>query len=187
MAFRHNSTIRIKNKTCKRCGLPKPIFSRGRCADCARIEDTMARMEADAEGAIKEEGLQELVKEADDIFSKWLRLNDANENGFSTCYTCGHIGLWTTMQCGHYIKRGNLFLRFDTRNCRVQCEDCNVFNDGNYPEFTKRLEAEAPGITEYLMEESRLVYKPTREEIRGIIREYSLKTNQIKHKKNGTN
>lgn len=180
MTYRHNSTIRINKKICKRCGLPKPIFSRGRCADCARIEDTLARMEDDTDEVIKQDGLKELVNQADDIFSKWLRMSGADENGIATCYTCDVPDQWSKLQCGHYIKRGNLFLRFDPRNCRIQCKSCNEFLDGNYPEFTKRLEAERPGITEYLTEESRLVYKPTREELRGLIREYTLKTKQIK-------
>lgn len=177
--YRHNSTIRIKNKICKRCGLPKPIFSRGRCVDCARIEDALSRMEEDSDVTIKEDGLQELIKDADKIFSQWVRLQGADSKGICKCYTCGKKNHWLKMQCGHYIKRGNLFLRFDPRNCRIQCVNCNVFLDGNYAEFSKRLEIERPGIVEYLLEESRLVYKPTRDEISGVIKEYSSKLKQI--------
>lgn len=180
-SYRHNSTIRIRNKICSRCGLSKPIFSRGRCADCARIEDTLARMDEEGEDIIKEDGLQDLIKEADAIFSKWLRLSSSDKDGNCSCYTCDTVAHWTRLQCGHYIKRGNLFLRFDTRNCRVQCENCNIYLDGNYPQYTKRLEAERPGIVDYLLEESRLVYKPTREEIRNIKTEYLFKTKTIKN------
>lgn len=178
----YNSTIKIKKKVCVRCGLTKFIFSKGRCADCARIETVMNDMEEETEQVIKDEGLQDLIKEADTIFSRWLRLSSSDKDGNVSCFTCDTIKHWTLQQCGHYVKRGNLFLRFDPRNCRVQCEGCNVYKDGNYAEYTRRLEAERPGITEYLMEESRLVYKSTREEIKNIIKEYAVKIKIIQSK-----
>jgi hypothetical protein len=174
MSFRHNSTIRIKEKKCKRCGKSKFIFSRGRCKECSTYEDTMARMQAESEDMIQEEGLPELIREADDIVSKWLRLSSADKDGLVYCYTCDKRYRWQDAHCGHYIKRGNLFLRYDHRNLRVQGECCNIFLDGNYGVFTDRLESEQPGLPEILMEESTTIYKPSREEIKGIIHEHKL-------------
>lgn len=167
-----NSTIRIKKKNCSRCGKSEYIFSKGRCKQCSTIEDTLAREEAELE---QDESLSELIKQADDIYSKWLRLSNADKNGTVSCYTCDLNMRWQSSQCGHYIKRGNLFLRFDPRNTKVQGECCNIHKRGNYPEFAKRLEVENPGITEILYTEGQLVYKPSREEIRAIINEYSAK------------
>jgi len=181
MSYRYNSTIKIKHKPCSRCGKVGPIFSKGRCQQCATIENTLAKMEDDSERLIKEEGLQDLIKQADEVFSRWLRLSGSDKEGNVSCFTCGVTKHWTFQQNGHYIKRGNLFLRFDPRNCRVQCEGCNVYKDGNYSEYTQRLEAERPGITEYLLEESRIAYKPTRDEIKGIIKEYRLKLKLLKN------
>jgi ribosomal protein L37E len=170
-----NSTIRLKKKICIRCGNECYWFSKKRCKQCATIEDSLARMEEESNDEIKKEGLSELIKIADDVFSKWLRLSNADKNGMVTCYTCDAVYRWQDSQCGHYVKRGNLFLRFDPRNCRVQGKCCNEYKDGNYPEYTKRLESEYPGITGILQEEATLVYKPTRDEIRQIINEYSRK------------
>lgn len=171
----YNSTIRVKKKVCVRCGKDCYWFSRKRCADCARIEDSMARMEADSEEEIKREGLSDLIKVADEVFSKWLRRSQADKDGTVSCYTCDLNMRWQNAQCGHYVRRGNLFLRWDTRNTRIQGECCNIHKGGNYPEYTKRLEEERPGITTILYEEGNLVYKPTKDEIRGIINEYNLK------------
>ena len=173
--YGYNSTINRKKKACKSCGLPKYIFSKGRCQDCARVEDTMNRMERDSERIIGEEDLSELVGQADTIFSKFIRLKYSDGDGKVSCYTCGDVKHWTLQQNGHYIKRGNLFLRFDERNCRPQCETCNCHKHGNMGEFTQRLEKESPGITDILKEESVLVYKPTRDEIRTVIKEYTQK------------
>src|SRR5687767_8681333 len=175
-----NSTIIRKKKPCKRCGVPSYIFSKGRCKQCSTIEDTAARMEEYAEQEAKEDGLTELIKQADEVFSKWLRKSQANKSGMVLCYTCDSVMRYQAAQAGHYIKRGNLFLRWDPRNLRVQGECCNIFKDGNYPEFTKRLEAERPGITQILYEESLVVYKPTRDEVRAIINEYTHKLKQLK-------
>ena len=180
MSYRFNSTIRIKSKPCSRCGRVGPIFSKGRCKQCSTIETTMARMEQDTEDIIKEQNLQELIKDADDVYSKWLRLSGADKDGMVECYTCGARLRHQDAHCGHYLSRGSIFLRWDTRNTRIQDEACNIYKDGNIPEFTRRLELEKPGITEYLLEESRLVYHPTREEIKNIIKEYTLKLKQLK-------
>jgi hypothetical protein len=176
----YNSTIVVKKKTCRRCGEPSYIFSKGRCKQCATIEDTLARMEDETEREMKQEGLWDLIKTADDVYSKWLRLSSSDRDGNVSCYTCGAVLRWQSAHCGHFIKRGNLFLRFDTRNTRVQDEACNVWKDGNIAEYTKRLESEHPGITSILYEEAALVYKPTREEIRSIINEYTNKLKLLK-------
>lgn len=176
----YNSTIRSKKKYCVRCGKLDYWFSRKRCKSCATIEDSLARLEEETNEEIAKEGLSELIKIADDVYSKWLRQSNADKDGFVICYTCDEKLRPQDAHCGHYVKRGNLFLRFDNRNTRVQCEGCNVYKDGNYAEYTKRLEAEYPGITDILQEEAALVYKPHRHEIQAIINEYNQKLKLLK-------
>lgn len=176
----YNSTIRVKQKICTSCGKPCFWFSRKRCQDCARIEDSLAKMEEDAGREIEKEGLSELIDVADDLFSKVIRLSHADENGIVTCYTCEAKMRWQDIQNGHYVKRGNLYLRFDTRNCRPQCQDCNEYKDGNMAEFTRRLELDHSGITEILKEEAAMVYKPSRHELQGIITECKRKISSYK-------
>lgn len=179
-----NSTIIPKKKKCVSCGKDCYIFSKGRCADCARIEDTQKRMEKESEKMIKEEDLSGLIEDADRIFSQYIRLKYANKDGVVACYTCGNKKHWTLMQNGHYVKRGHLYLRWDERNCRPQDADCNEMKGGNLTEYTRRLDKENPGITDILKEEMRLVHKPTREEIRAVISEYTIKVKELKKKLN---
>lgn len=182
MNFGYNSTIGKKLKPCKSCGKPCYWFSKQRCQDCARIEDTMKRMEQENEKVIQEEDLGDLIADADAVFSQFIRLKYADRRGYLTCYTCVTYKHWTMMQCGHYISRKHLFLRYDERNCRPQDQFCNEHEHGNLKVFTEELEFESPGITEILREESLLVYKPTREEIRQIIAEYTPKVKSLKSK-----
>lgn len=175
----YNSTI-ITQKKNLACGHFDYNFSRNRCKQCATVEDFNTKMEKEVES----EGFGDLIKDADALFSKWVRMSAADKNGIATCYTCGDQKRWQEQQCGHYISRSNLYLRWDLRNARVQCEICNCHKHGNMLAFGKRLELEFPNITEILYEESKLVYKPTREEVRQIISEFTDKIVGLKYVKN---
>lgn len=177
-----NSTIIRKKKLCRSCGTDQYIFSKGRCQPCATVEDTGKRVEKYAESLIVKENLSELIDKADDVFSQYIRLKYTDDLGYCSCYTCGATKQWTLLQNGHYMKRGHLYSRWDERNCRPQDRECNEQKGGNLGEFTKRLEAERPGITDILKEESMIAYKPTREEISQVIVEYRSKVNELKRR-----
>ncbi len=119
-----------------------------------------------------EPDLQDLIHEADIVFSKYVRKSAADENGMVKCYTCDNVGRWQDVDAGHFIGRSCIYLRHDFRNVKPQCGVCNRFKKGNLFEFAKNLEKEKPGIVEILTEESRVVYKPSRAELIAIIDEY---------------
>lgn len=167
----YNSTIRVKEKICVSCGKPCIWFSKKRCQQCARVEDFYAK-EAKI---IKEDGLQDLVADLDILVSTWVRWKDV-KNGVIKCYTCDYYGQPPQMDAGHYVSRGCMYLRFDAaRNIRSQCHTCNRSNYGMAATFGKNLELELPGVTEVLLEESRIIYKYSRDELRGLISEYNQK------------
>lgn len=179
--FGHNSTIEKKQKICIRCGKKCIWFSRKRCQACAKIEDTYARMEKSNDSEISEDGLQELIRQADEVFSQYVRLAAADKEGFISCYICGVRVHWKEAENMHYIKRGaSLFLRFDLRNNKAGCHTCNCTKGGNYIEYANKLESDHPGITDILFEESTLYIKLTREEIRAVIAEYTGKVRELK-------
>lgn len=182
MKFGYNSTIGKKLKPCKSCGKPCYWFSKQRCSDCARVEDTMKRMEEESERVIEEEDLSGLIADADAVFSQYIRLKYANERGMVKCYTCGDLRHWTMQQNGHYVKRANLYTRWMEANCRPQCAKCNEGLYGNMAIFREKLDKEDSGITEIMVDSLKLVYKPTREEIRQVIAEYTPKVKALKKK-----
>lgn len=73
---------------------------------------------------------KKLIRELDKVFSKFIRLRDSNRLGYGKCITCGRIGHWKTMDCGHYIKRQHMTTRYDEKNCNMQCKRCNAFEQG---------------------------------------------------------
>jgi hypothetical protein len=170
----HNSLITVKRKICKRCGRQKYIFSKGRCQECAKLEGV-------AKNDAKEQEIEfaELVGDLDAVYSKYIRHKYANKDGMVKCYTCSSIEPIAIIENGHYISRKHMFLRWDDRNCRPQCNVCNSLKHGNMAVYTQNLEKEFPGITDILMEESRTIYKWSKEELKQLISYYSNKVKQL--------
>lgn len=165
----HNSTIKIKTKICVNCGKPCVWFSKKRCKDCARIEDTLANDEKEDE---QDESLQNLIADLDFIFSRYIRLKYADKNGKVKCFTSDKEMRWQEAQNGHFISRSNLATRWMEENCRPQSEYDNCHLHGNLEIFKERLEKEKPGITSWLLEQSREVVRPTRDELKHLITNY---------------
>lgn len=83
-----------------------------------------------------------LKKELDAIFSKYIRLKYADENGNCTCYTCGKVTHWKQIQNGHFISRQYLATRWHEDNCRPQDVGCNIYGHGKPLDFEERLKKE---------------------------------------------
>ncbi len=133
-----------------------------------------------SKGDESDNDLSDLIKECDALFSKCIRLYRADKNGEVKCFTCDTKKHWTLMQNGHYIGRANMFLRFDGRNCRPQCEYCNCHKHGNLLVFAQNLELEYKGITDILYEEAKMIYKYTREELKLLKIDLSNRLKQLK-------
>lgn len=80
-----------------------------------------------------------LISELDKWFSIYIRTRYASDDGYVQCFTCGKVGHWKTMDCGHYWSRRYYSVRWDEINCQVQCKSCNIFKEGNKPAFERAL------------------------------------------------
>lgn len=81
-----------------------------------------------------------LVRKLDSEISKYIRLSNADENGYVSCVSCRVTKHWKEMQAGHYISRSHYSTRWDTGNIFPQCVGCNIFKNGNYPEYAQYLD-----------------------------------------------
>lgn len=75
-----------------------------------------------------------LEKELDSVFSLFIRLRGSWEicgERVNTCYTCGKMFPVKLLDCGHYHSRSVMSLRYDERNGRPQCQNCNRYLSGN--------------------------------------------------------
>jgi len=62
-----------------------------------------------------------------------------------------------------------MFLRWDLRNLKQQCEKCNRYDEGNLDIFAENLEEETPGIVDILTEESKMPHKWSRDELKEML------------------
>jgi hypothetical protein len=83
--------------------------------------------------------LKDLVKRLDRVFSEYVRLNAADDNGYCTCITCGKVYHYKEIHNGHFIPRARMATRFNEMNCNPQCVRCNHFRHGEPDIYRQRL------------------------------------------------
>jgi len=76
-----------------------------------------------------------LKKKTWDMFSKYIRMKYADENGYAKCITCGKIKHWRELQAGHYIDGRSNAVLFEEDLVHCQCFSCNCMLHGNKSEY----------------------------------------------------
>jgi len=98
----------------------------------------MARLKAKS-GKKRGTGTKSLKKKAWKQFSMFIRLREADFEGYVLCFTCPKRGFWKEMQAGHFV-RGRLNANlFDERGCQAQCYSCNIHRQGNVIVYYKMM------------------------------------------------
>ena len=82
-----------------------------------------------------------LMRKADEAFSLFIRTRDsqAYEGKAFKCISCGRVLSIDQCDCGHYVNRSHMSLRFSETNCHGQCRHCNRFQEGNIQDYRKGL------------------------------------------------
>ena len=139
------------------------------------------------EMAEKHKTKSELLREADRLFSQFIRNRDADKNGNIACVCCGKIyNLEQVDKEGkkivqplHFIDRGVYSLRFDGDNCHAGCSYCNLDMHLNKNGFAYRRYLEFMNMTygEEMVAEMTLAHrkinKITEQQLRTVIEHYS--------------
>ena len=117
-----------------------------------------------------------LVKKLDTVFSQYIRLSNADNNGYCTCVTCNKTFHWKEIQAGHFISRKHYSIRWDERNVKPQCVACNVYRAGEQYKYSLFLGSEVANVL-YL--QSKEIVKFTNYELEDMINDYSEKLKKI--------
>lgn len=98
-----------------------------------------------------------LKKKLWDIFSKVIRMRDADEDGYVKCISCEKVDHYKNLDCGHYLPKSlGLSIYFEETNVAPQCTHCNRFRHGNQPKYALALiEKYGPEILEELDKKQR--------------------------------
>lgn len=172
-----NSTIRTKFGECPLCSNGKEVaLTKGLCNSHYWLGVRMKSMQKqEANELSKDEDLQTLVNDLDIIFSRYIRLKEADLYGIIECYCCGDKINWKYADAMHFIPRAHMYTRFMEENVHSGCQKCNRFKDGELALYAKHLEKDRPGTVESLQEHSHIVYKYDRTELKSLISYYSRK------------
>jgi 5-methylcytosine-specific restriction endonuclease McrA len=125
-------------------------------------------------------GLSSLVKKLDRVFSRYIRLKNADETGTVQCCTCGKLLHWGDSHASHFVSRRHMSVRFDERNVHVCCPRCNVFEHGALDDYSKYI-IETYGMETFneLLRLKRVNMKWLRSDLEEMIAVYQMKTKQL--------
>ena len=123
---------------------------------------------------------KKLSKKLDVIFSKYIRWYYADANGYVECYTCGVTKPVKEMQCGHFQSRRHYATRWHTDNCRVQCQKCNIWEQGQQFIFCNKLNAEIGNVKfNELIQLSNTTVKYTQQDYLDMLEYYKKELNNL--------
>ena len=117
-----------------------------------------------------------LIKKLDIIFSKYIRVKNADKHGFCTCVTCKKKFHWKSIQAGHFMSRKHYSTRWNENNVHPQCVGCNMFKQGEQYKYSVFL---GPELAEKLYLQSTKLVKFTNHEINSMITDYQEKLNRL--------
>lgn len=151
----------------------------------ARIAEKKAKTEARIQHKEKRDKvarLEDLHKEAQAAFNRWIRARDADK----PCISCGApppdlSGLHAGRDAGHWRSVGAAkHLRYNEDNVNGQCVSCNQYKAGNAVAYRAGLVARIGEERVQALENDNRVHKWTREEVLQIRDTYRQKLKEMK-------
>lgn len=182
---RHNSTITVKEKPCScGCGNSGYPFSGGLLYPCwKRLKGKpIAKISSKRLDSLNDDDLSVLIDELDTIFSRYIRIRDADNKGIITCYGCGSQKRWRDAHCSHFMPRTHLATRWLPVNAAASCAGCNTLGRGRLDKFEILLESKQNGLVEWLRELALQVTKPHKHELKELLIELRSKLKAVQLK-----
>jgi len=67
------------------------------------------------------------IDKLDEVFSLYIRMRDSREFGYKAfrCISCGDVKPFSMMDCGHFVSRNSMTIRWSEQNCNGECARCN--------------------------------------------------------------
>lgn len=127
---------------------------------------------------------QKVIEKLDSVFSDFIRLRDSDNKGRVVCPLCNAKMYRKYSQNMHFISRGVLKYRFDEKNCHAWCKRCNVFLNGNYIVYTRRMiENYGIELVDEMLVRKNEIYKIDTPDLEEMIKEYKEKVKILRESK----
>lgn len=121
--------------------------------------------------------------------ARYIKVRDADANGYCTCCTCGKRMLWTDPDCnaGHFIGGRTNSVLFDETIIHAQCAfKCNKFGGGmpwDYEQFMMKKYGFSYDELEEIKNHRHQIKKYTMEELKEIKKSFDSEFERIKKEK----
>tara|TARA_R100000541_G_C1892260_1_gene83644 strand:+ start:1116 stop:1505 length:390 start_codon:yes stop_codon:yes gene_type:complete len=122
---------------------------------------------------MKKKSRKSIVKRLDTVFSLYIRLKDADQNGYVKCISCDKIKHYKEVDAGHFISRRYMSTRYDVLNVFAQCRYCNRYAEGNQWLYSKALEKIKKGLPKKLYLKSKQTKKYSGDDLESLITFYN--------------
>jgi hypothetical protein len=124
----------------------------------------------------KPDSLSSLIKEADEVFSEWVRRSSADSQGYITCFITGERVYWKDADAAHFVGRSKMATRYHERNVHATTRDSNRFDPDHQTKYYLKMDEKYGWQVRQEIEElSRSLMKFTRSDIIDIIDVYKAK------------
>lgn len=101
-------------------------------------------------------------KEANRLFSLYIRQRDSDKHGMVKCCTCNKKAPWRYVDCGHFMSRSRESTLYEQKNASVQCKLCNGIKSGRQYEHSLYLDKKwGSGTSERMRIKSKMACKRT--------------------------
>lgn len=180
------SMARKASRTMRRRLKEPAMKEKWRLAGIGRRLTAETKMKISAAHARRPKKQSTLVKNLDMIYSLYIRLKDADANGFAPCISCGRRFHFKDLDCGHFVSRRHKSTRFMEENTKPQCRYCNRFNEGMKDSFALQLIQEyGVEILQKLQDEKNKTKHFTSDDLVSLIKDYKSKVNGLKKNRGG--
>lgn len=81
------------------------------------------------------------IEKLDRVFSLYIRLRDSKPYGFraARCISCGEVKPFDMFDCGHFVSRNAMAIRWEEDNCHAECSKCNRLQGDHLLGYRKNL------------------------------------------------
>lgn len=125
------------------------------------------------------------IRKLDNIFSKYIRLRDTDDEGYGKCISTGRFIHYSQADAGHFISRDRMSTRWNEKNVHLQSRQANRFKSGQ--QFSQSISIDhkyGEGTSEILLAESRKTCKLTDFELDALIDHYKKQVVELTKRKN---
>lgn len=127
----------------------------------------------------KTESLSQLIRKADDVFSKYIR-KYYSISGYCYCFICSKRLRISEAQTGHFIDRDQMPTRYDQLNCHPVCRYCNCVDPDHREKYVwMMIQVYGPDVVEDLRTRSRGLSKFMPYELKELIETYKEKLKKL--------